>query len=284
MVGDSHKGTVFSDKPIVLVKYGGNAMKDEELSHKVIKALAQVVQSGIHVVLVHGGGPFIEEVLRTHGVSSEFVAGHRKTTAESLPLIEMALKGRVNGNVVQLFNQNGLRAVGLSGKDGRMITVERRYHSENVNGEQADVDIGFVGNVVAVETDLVVGLLQAGYVPVITCIACDAQGVDYNVNADMLAGHLAGALQVDDYFVLTDIDGLMTDPSNPETLIRSATVGALKSTWQECITGGMIPKVESCCVALANGAKRARIINGTKPETVHDVLIEKKQRGTTITL
>ena len=283
-VEESHARTTSDTTPVVLVKYGGNAMKDDELSKHVIASLAAIVQSGIRLVLVHGGGPFIEQELQTHGVSSAFVAGHRVTTEESLPLIEMALKGRVNSKVVGLFNRAGLRAVGLSGKDGKMITVKRRYHVEHIDGEEVQQDIGLVGDVVAVDTGLVDALLDDGYVPVITCIACDEDGTDYNVNADMLAGHLAGALEADDYVVLTDVDGLMTDPADPGTVIGNADVEALQSQWKDCIVGGMIPKVESCIAALEGGVQRARIINGTKPQTIHDVLVEKKQRGTTITL
>lgn len=283
-VEESHARTASDTAPLVLVKYGGNAMKDDELSKNVVASLAAIVRSGIRLVLVHGGGPFIEQELQTHGVSSEFVSGHRVTTEESLPLIEMALKGLVNSKVVGLFNREGLRAVGLSGKDGKMITVERRYHVDLIRGEEVRQDIGLVGDVIAVDTGLVNALLADGYVPVITCIACDENGTDYNVNADMLAGHLAGALSADDYVVLTDVDGLMIDPADPGTVIADADVNALQSQWKGCIVGGMIPKVESCIIALRGGVQRARIINGTMPQTIHDVLVEKKQRGTTITL
>lgn len=269
--------------PRILIKYGGNAMTDESLSRKVVGALCDLVRAGYRIVLVHGGGPFIEEALRVHGIDSEFVAGHRRTTEVALPVVEMALKGKVNGMLVGMINRAGLRAVGISGKDGKMIGATRRFHIDEESGTGEPVDIGLVGDVASVDTSLVESLLAGDYVPVITCIACDDEGNDYNINADMMAGHLAGALAVDDYVVLTDVDGLMTDPKDPGTLIREASVESLSTTYRPYIKGGMIPKIEACIVAVNRGARRARILNGTTPQAINDLFIDKKPVGTSIT-
>lgn len=252
--------------PLVLIKYGGNAMRSDALKRDIVSRIAQLRERGVRVVVVHGGGPFIQEMLDMAGIESEFVAGHRKTTPEALRYVEIALKGRVNGDLVQLFNRAGLRAVGLSGKDGRMVTATRREHEEVIDGVKRTFDLGLVGDVVSVDTTLPRMLLEHDYVPVITCIVPDKDGMDHNVNADMFAGHLAGALAVDRYLVLTDVDGVLTDIEDPGSLVREMTLQELERSMGTVIKGGMIPKLESCRIALERGAREARIINGMKPE------------------
>ncbi len=254
---------------LLLIKYGGNAMRSDELKRRIVAQIVQLREDGQNVVVVHGGGPFIGEMLDMAGIESEFVGGHRKTTPEALRFVEMALKGRVNGDLVQLFNSGGQRAVGLSGKDGRMVTAVRRVHSQIVDGTMTQHDLGRVGDVATVDTTLLMLLLERGYIPVVTCIAADASGDDYNINADMFAGHLAGALKADRYLVLTDVDGVLTDIKDPSSLIGDISVAELQDMLGTVIVGGMIPKLESCRIALENGAAEARIINGMKPEQLH---------------
>ena len=246
-------------------------MLNDELKSAVVDNIKKLHDAGTRVVLVHGGGPFIKNILEVVGIESEFIGGHRKTTTEALKYIEMALKGEVNGSLVSLLNRSGLRAVGLSGKDGRMVLASKRYHKVVENGAVVTHDLGQVGDVASVDTALLESLLAQGFLPVVTCIASDQDGMDYNINADMFAGALAGALGVEEYLVLTDVDGLLRDINDPASLIAQIQLKDLPDLFGTVIKGGMIPKLESCQVALQSGARRARIINGTKPETIFKV-------------
>lgn len=258
-----------SSGPVIVIKYGGNAMINESLKKEIVQHIGSLKDQGYHVVLVHGGGPFIQKMLDMAGIESEFIGGHRKTTKEALQYVEMALKGQVNGSLVSLFNSLGYKAVGISGKDGGLVKARKRLHEEKIDGELRSFDLGQVGDVEQVDTSLVKSLLENGFIPVITCLASDMQGNDYNINADMFAGHLAGALKAEQYLVLTDVDGLMRDINEPSSLIRE--ISYTKIDWlieEKVIQGGMIPKMESCKVALEKGAGKARIINGTKPPQI----------------
>jgi len=272
------------DQPLVLIKYGGNAMLNESLKQAVINNIKRLQTAGYRTVLVHGGGPFIKNMLELVKIESEFIDGHRKTTPEALKYIEMALKGEVNGSLVNLLNRAGIRAVGLSGKDGRMVLARKRYHQKEVGGKTEKFDLGQVGDVVEVDTKLLDSLLEQHFLPVVTCIASDETGNDYNINADMFAGALAGALAADHYLVLTDVDGLLRDIKDPDSLIEELRVAELSELMGTVIQGGMIPKLESCQVALDQGAKTARIINGTKPDSIHDAVVSDKIIGTKICL
>ncbi len=247
----------------MLIKYGGNAMLDDSITRKIISKVCELVQDGYQVVLVHGGGPFIEDNLKLAGIDTEFVAGHRKTTGEAIKYVEMALKGHVNSKLVRLLNEQGLKAVGLSGKDGHMVTAEKRFHIDQA-GKQ--IDIGFVGNIKAIDPTLLNLLLQNDYLPVVCTISAGTDGYDYNVNADLFAGYLAGALKVYQFVMLTDVDGLMEDPSDMHSLITEMHIDQLGKLHKDIVKGGMIPKTEACKTALENGAESAMIINGTKPE------------------
>lgn len=272
------------NNPILLFKYGGNAMTDANLQKQVLANICALKEGGYDVVIVHGGGPFIKKALEEARIESEFIDGQRKTTEEAFEYVEMALKGKVNGRLVSVINAQGHKAVGLSGKDGRMVIGEKRYHKRVEDGKVEEIDLGQVADVSQVDPSLIHLLLANNYVPVITCLASDREGNDYNINADMFAGHLAGALNAREYIVLTDVDGLLTDIDKPDSLVRKlrlAEIGTYKD--QDVIKGGMIPKVESCEVALANGAKSARIINGTKPEQVTQLHNTSQLPGTSIT-
>lgn len=259
-------------------------MSNPDLQRRVIREIVRLKEKGYQVVVVHGGGPFIGEQLRQAGIRSEFVEGHRKTTPEAMVHVEMALKGKVNGQLVSLFNKQKSLALGLSGKDAQLILATRRTHQITLeNGETEEISLGEVGDVKEVRSDFLIGLLEQEITPVIACIGTDSEGNDYNINADMMAGHIAGALHVDHYLVLTDIDGLRKDPTDPDTHIPQLDIAKAESLFGSSIQGGMIPKIESCIIALQNGAHEAGIINGTRPELLLKKLIEGEHVGTTLT-
>ncbi|MBZ0241788.1 MAG: acetylglutamate kinase [Bacteroidales bacterium] len=273
-----------SEKPILLFKYGGNAMTNNKLKKQVLSAIIALKSQGYQVVIVHGGGPFIEKALSNAKIVSEFIDGHRKTSTEALEHIEMALKGQVNGSIVSLINSMGHHAVGLSGKDGGFVTAEKRVYRRITTDKTEELDLGQVGDVLEIDTKLIHLLLQNDYIPVVTCLAMDKEGNDYNINADMFAGELAGALKVKDYVILTDVDGLLMDKDDPESLISELRVNEIeKLVEQKIIQGGMLPKMESCAKALSKGASTAKIINGTKPEQI-SWLSQNLAVGTTIKL
>lgn len=270
------------EQPICVVKYGGNAMTDAGLKKQVIRQICLLQNFGYKVVIAHGGGPFIQKALLQAQIESEFIDGHRVTTPEALEYVETALKGQVNGSLVKLVNQLGYKAVGLSGKDGKIATAVKRMHRKEVDGHVEEHDLGWVGDVVSIDTHLLELLLEHEYVPIMACLAADVDSNEYNVNADIFAGHLAGALKAEKFIVLTDVDGLMRDKDDPSTLIpglRVSEIGTLRD--EGIIQGGMMPKIEACEIALKNGAGSAVILNGTVPEQL-EAVGRRQSVGTTI--
>lgn len=273
---------ISTEKPIILFKYGGNAMIDNVLQKQVLKNICSLKEKGYDVVIVHGGGPFIKQALKEAKIKSEFIDGHRKTTAEAFEYVEMALKGKVNGNLVSIINSLGYIAVGLSGKDGKMVIAAKRKHRREVNGSIQEVDLGQVGDVAEVDPFFIKLLLGNDFIPVITCLAGDKSGTGYNINGDMFAGHIAGAINASQYIVLTDVDGLLSDKEDPASLIKEIKLSENNDLLEKkIIQGGMIPKIESCEIAINNGAETARIINGTLPEQILSI-IEDQTVGTSI--
>ena len=271
-------------KHLLLFKYGGNAMTNQSLKKQVLKNMCDLKEKGFQVVIVHGGGPFIKQTLEEVKIESEFIDGQRKTTPKAMEYVEMALKGKVNGSLISTINAMGHKAVGLSGKDGQTVTAKKRLHQHTKNGKTEMVDLGQVGDVDNVDTSLIELLLENDFIPVITCIASDKKGNDYNINGDLFAGHIAGALSAEQYIILTDVDGLMLDKDNPASMIHEIKVTEINHLKEiKCIQGGMIPKMDSCEIALEKGAKLARIINGTVPEQI-SALFENQKLGTIITI
>lgn len=271
-------------KNLLLFKYGGNAMTNITLKKQVLKNMCALKQKGYQVVIVHGGGPFIKEILEEVKIESEFIDGQRKTTPKAMEYVEMALKGKVNGSLISLINAMGHKAVGLSGKDGKTVIAKKRFHKHTVNGKVEMIDLGQVGDIENVDTALIELLLKNDFIPVITCLASDKDGNDYNINGDLFAGHIAGALSAEQYIILTDVDGLLLDKNNSASIIRELKVAEINQLKEKnIIQGGMIPKIESCEIALKKGAKLARIINGTVPEQI-STLFEKLEVGTTVSL
>lgn len=262
----------------ILIKYGGNAMTDESIKLSVLQEIIGLCKSGHKVILVHGGGPFINKILDTVQMESEFIGGHRKTSKNAMKYIEMALKGEVNSDLVTLLNKLGTSAVGLSGKDAGLVIARKREFHENGK----DIDLGMVGDVYKINPSIVYELLDNEHIPVIACIAADEKGQTFNINADMMAGALAGKLKVDEYIVLTDIDGLRERVEDPDTLISKLSLDKVNKLMGTVIAGGMIPKIESCQKAIENGANRARIVNGTKPGILKRVISGNQSEGTII--
>jgi acetylglutamate kinase len=269
---------------MILIKYGGNAMKSEQLKQNILSEIAKIHQKGVPVVLVHGGGPFIKAVLEKADIPSTFKGGHRVTSPEAMRYVEMALKGEVNGDIVRLLNQMGVKAVGLSGKDGQTARARKYYLLQKENGQSVKTDLGQVGEVAEMDTRLISTLLNSGYLPVVTCVASDKEGKDYNINADLFAGYLAGALKAEHYLVLTDIDGLRMDIHDPSSLISRITLDELSALMGSVARGGMLPKLESCRIALKKGAQNAHILDGTRAENISAALISEQIVGTRICL
>ncbi len=268
---------------IVAIKYGGNAMTDLNIKQGVVEDICQLKKEGFYPVVIHGGGPVIQQTLDVAGVKSTFIDGHRKTTPEAMKYVEMALRGQVNGELVRLINLAGQKAIGLSGKDAAMVRVKKRIHFNNDGQHKQEIDLGHVGDVDQIDTSLVHLLLDNDFIPVIAPIGFCEDGKDYNINADMFAGNLAGALKAFSYIVLTNVNGLLADLNDPSSLLHDIPADELSQHIGKSIEGGMIPKVESCQIALEKGVHSAYIINGTVPHSLLNALLTKKTVGTQIT-
>ncbi len=252
----------------ILIKYGGNAMTDKSLQKAVIKTISELIKQQYQVILVHGGGPFIEQFLKYGNIKSEFVQGLRCTSDEAIPFVEAALRGYVNGQLVEMALQEGLNAIGLSAKDGAAVTCRPK----TVQMAEGERSLGRVGEIARIRTELYDSLLAQDYFLILNSIATHANGNSYNVNADIFAGTLAAALKVDHFLVLSNIDGLMEDPKKPETLIRKISEAKLKASDTIQISEGMMPKMEACFAAANGGVKNVRIINGADPEHIKKAL------------
>lgn len=248
----------------VVVKYGGSAMVNEELKNAVMTDIVLLSLCGIRVVVVHGGGPEITDMLKKVGKESRFVNGLRYTDAETMEIVRMVLAGKVNKDLVLSLQKNGGEAVGICGIDGGMIKAAKL--------EEDGVDYGLVGNITSVDVSPVTDTLSNGYIPVIATMASGAGGEVYNINADTAAARIAAELCAEKLILLTDIRGLLKDRNDEKTLIPVVNVSEVPSlVRQGIISGGMIPKVDCCVEAVRRGVKRAHIIDGRTP---HSILIE----------
>ena len=250
----------YSDK-IVVVKYGGNAMINDDLKEAVMGDIVLLSLIGVKVVLVHGGGPEITDMLKKVGKQSQFVDGLRVTDAESVEIVQMVLAGKVNKNLVNLLQRKGGKAIGLCGIDGHMIEAKT-----------ADERLGFVGDVTKVDPTPVLDVLEKGYIPVVSTVGYDTDGNVYNINADTVAARLAGELKAESLISMTDIVGLLRDKDDPSTLIPKVYVSEAPQLIRDgVISGGMIPKVNCCIEAIRRGVHKVFIIDGRIP---HSILIE----------
>ena len=266
----------FYDRQIV-IKYGGAAMEDETLIHSVMEDVVLMKYVGIRPIIVHGGGPRITAWMDKIGKVPEFVQGLRVTDAETIEVAEMVL-GSINKEIVSRINQHGGKSIGLSGKDANLVLAEKQETQvTDENGQTIDVDLGFVGKIIGVNTESVTALDKAGYIPVISPIGVGVDGQTYNINADTMAGEIASAFQAEKLIVLTDTRGILRDLSDDKSLVPTIGMREVDQLIKEgCIEGGMLPKVEACTTALIGGVYKTHIIDGRIP---HSLLLEVFTEG-----
>lgn len=257
---------------IVVIKYGGNAMINDVLKEKVMEDIALMRFVGIHPVIVHGGGPEITGFLQKLGKESSFVSGLRVTDEETVEVAEMVLDGKINSEIVKRMNRRGVRAVGLSGEDANLIRAKKKLATIYEDETPKEVDIGYVGEVASINTDILETLIQNDYVPVIAPIGIGVGGENYNINADYVAAKVAGALQAERLILLTDIEGVYKDFNDKDSFISILTAAKAREYIKDgTIKGGMIPKIEACLSALDDGVAKAHIIDGRLP---HSLILE----------
>lgn len=260
-------------KKTVVIKYGGHAMLNPELKEGVLTDAVLMKYVGINPVIVHGGGPDITNMLKRVGKESRFIGGLRVTDKETMEIVEMVLVGKINKEIVAGINRIGGLAVGLSGKDANLFEAVKKYRKTRTpEGMEELADIGFVGDIDKVNPEIVETVISRGYIPVIAPVAVGEAGESYNINADYAAGRLAAALDADKLIILTDVEGIMADRSNPGSLISELHVDEAQTLIDRGkIDGGMIPKVECCLDALSGGVKSTHILDGRVP---HAILLE----------
>ena len=257
---------------IVVIKYGGKAMINEDLKQQVMEDIALLWLIGVKVVLIHGGGPEISETMKRLGKKSEFVNGLRVTDRETVDIVQMVLAGKVNKTLVNLLQMKGGHAVGLSGIDGGILEASMK-----------DEALGYVGEITKIRTQPITDLLEKNYIPVISTIASDRQGNTFNINGDTAAASIAGALGAERLIMMTDIAGLLRDKDDPSTLIPAVTVSEAKQLFEEgIISGGMIPKVDCCIEAIEKGVKHVVIMDGRVPHSILMELLTDEGAGTMV--
>ena len=261
----------FAGKTVV-IKYGGNAMVNTELKNSVIQDITLLKYVGMRPVVVHGGGPEITKTLNQLGKETTFISGLRVTDAETVAIAEMVLVGKINTEIVSLLNRHGAKAVGLSGKDADLIIAKKHFAEVHDSGNVKTVDIGFVGDVEHINTDILNALLDRGYTPVIAPIGVGRDNESYNINADYVAGEVAGALGAEKLIMLTDVEGIYRDYHDKSSFISTLSLTEAQEMIKDgTIGGGMIPKVETCIKALQGGTGKTHIIDGRQP---HSILLE----------
>ena len=257
----------------VVVKYGGNAMINESIKQQVMEDIVLLWLIGVKIVLVHGGGPEISEIMQKLGKKPEFVDGLRVTDKETVDIVQMVLAGKVNKTLVNLLESKGGKAMGISGMDGCLIEAKMKNEK-----------LGYVGEITKIHIDPVTDLLEKGYIPVISTVGCDKQGNTYNINGDTAAAHIAGALNAERLIMMTDIAGLLHDKDDPSTLIRRITISEAEDLQCEgVISGGMIPKVDCCIEAIHEGVKNVIIMDGRVPHSILMELLTDEGAGTMVT-
>ncbi|MBQ7334543.1 MAG: acetylglutamate kinase [Clostridia bacterium] len=258
---------------IVVVKYGGNAMINEQLKQQVMEDITLLWLIGVKIVLVHGGGPEISDTMSKLGKKAEFVDGLRITDKETVDIVQMVLAGKINKSLVNLLEMKGGHAMGISGIDGRLIEAKPK-----------DVRLGYVGEITSINITPVMDLLEKGYIPVISTVGCDKDGNTYNINGDTAAAHIAGALGAERLIMMTDIAGLLRDKDDPSTLIPEITVDeASKLLLDGTVSGGMIPKIGCCVEAISRGVRNVIIMDGRVPHSILMELLTDEGAGTMVT-
>ena len=258
---------------VIVIKYGGNAMINEQLKEQVMEDIALLWLIGVKVVLVHGGGPEINEVMDKFGKKPEFIEGLRVTDKETVDIVQMVLAGKVNKSLVTLLQMKGGHAVGLSGIDGGLIEAQVK-----------DERLGYVGKITKIRPQPITDLLEKNYIPVISTVAGDRHGNVYNINGDTAAAYIAGALHAERLLMMTDIAGILRDKDDPSSLIPELTVSEAKGLYDDgIISGGMIPKVDCCIKALREGVENVTILDGRIPHSILMELLTDEGAGTMVT-
>ena len=257
---------------IVVIKYGGNAMINEQLKQQVMEDITLLWLIGVKVVLVHGGGPEISETMKKLGKQAQFVNGLRVTDKETVDIVQMVLAGKVNKTLVNLLQMKGGHAVGVSGIDGGLIEAAMK-----------DEALGYVGKITRIRPQPITDLLEKNYIPVVSTVASDRQGNTYNINGDTAAAFIAGALNAERLIMMTDIAGILRDKDDPSTLIPALTVSEARKLFDEgVISGGMIPKVDCCIEAIEKGVRHVVIMDGRVPHSILMELLTDEGAGTMV--
>lgn len=257
---------------IVVIKYGGNAMINEQLKQQVMEDITLLWLIGVKVVLVHGGGPEISETMKRLGKQAQFVNGLRVTDKETVDIVQMVLAGKVNKTLVNLLQMKGGHAVGVSGIDGGIIEAAMK-----------DETLGYVGKITRIRPQPITDLLEKNYIPVVSTVASDRQGNTYNINGDTAAAFIAGALNAERLIMMTDIAGILRDKDDPSTLIPALTVSEARKLFDEgVISGGMIPKVDCCIEAIEKGVRHVVIMDGRVPHSILMELLTDEGAGTMV--
>ncbi len=252
----------YHDK-IVVIKYGGNAMENEQLKQNVMEDVVLLSEVGVKLVLVHGGGPDINQTLHMVGKESKFVNGLRYTDKETMDIVQMVLAGKTNKNLVNMISKLHAKAVGISGMDGHIIEAQKMV-SEN--------DLGYVGQIVKIHPELIFKLIDDGYIPVVASVGTDCQGNIYNEKADLAASAIAGALNAENMIFVSNVPGVLKNPEDEDSIMTNIHISDVPKLEEDgIITGGMIPKVECCVDCVRQGVKKTVIIDGRVP---HACLIE----------
>ncbi len=257
---------------IVVIKYGGNAMINEELKQQVMEDMVLLHLVGVKVVLVHGGGPEITETMAKLGKKAEFVNGLRVTDKETVDIVQMVLAGKINKTLVNQLEKYGGKAMGISGMDGKLIQAEMK-----------DPRLGYVGAITGINPEPVIDLLEKGYIPVVSTLGCDADGNAYNINGDTAAGCIAGAVGAERLIMMTDIAGVLRDKDDVRSLIPDISISQAKALFDEgVISGGMIPKLECCIDAINRGVKSVIIMDGRVPHSILTEILTNDGAGTMV--
>lgn len=268
----------FTGKTFV-IKFGGSIMKNEEAKKAFIKDIVLMKLIGINLVIIHGGGPEISNNLKALGIESNFINGLRVTDKKTMKVVEMVLAGYINKEIVFNINSHGVKAIGISGKDGNFIKAEKKY----IYNENEKIDIGFVGEVKEINVEFLDDLIEKNYIPVIAPTGFDEEGNSYNINADYVAASVSFAMKAEKLILLTDIEGLYKDIDDKSTFVSQLTIDEAKALiFQKIIKGGMLPKLECCISAIENGTHSVHMIDGRKEHCLLLEIFTDKGIGTMI--
>jgi acetylglutamate kinase len=255
----------------MVIKIGGHAMVNDTVLESVVKDVLLLYYVGIKPIVVHGGGPEISEKMQKFGIKPKFIDGLRVTDAETMEIVEMVLDGKINSKIVSMFIKHGGRAVGISGKDGLLIVAKKKLIKRKRGDLEEVIDLGFVGEAEYVNPDILRILIDNGFIPVVSPVASDLSGNIYNINADIVAGHIASTIKAKKLIILTDVPGILKNPKDKSSLISKIRADELEKMLKSGVfSGGMLPKVEAVLMALRNGVEKAHIIEGRE----HSILLE----------